>query len=146
MQNVERSPELNPEIRAQLVDKLQTGLREVQRAASIKAEQDALRESEMAAVRERKLLMERLSRQREKEKQLFDRFNNLVDEGRYTAAEDVAATVEEIDPQGVAPRSAVVWSRLKRNDYLQQVDPCRALDGGERHAVYDRTFGDAVPG
>ena len=34
LQNVERAPELEADVRAQLVDKLQTSLREVQRAAS----------------------------------------------------------------------------------------------------------------
>ena len=53
LQNVERAPELSPGIRAQLIDRLQIALREVQRAAAIKDELDAEREEELAAARER---------------------------------------------------------------------------------------------
>ena len=102
LQNVERSPELNPDMRAQLIDKLQIALREAQRRRSIKDELDAAREEQLAAARERRLLNERLTRNREKEKQLVDRFNALIDEQRYDEALDVAATLEEID-DGIIP-------------------------------------------
>ncbi len=121
LQNVERAPELSADVRAQLIDKLQVALREAQRAASIKDELDAAREEQIAAARERRLLTERLARDREKEKQLMDRFGSLIDERRYDEALDVAATVEELDPEGVTPRVANVWGELKRNDYLMQV-------------------------
>ena len=61
LQNVERAPELNPDVRSQLIDKLQIALREVQRQASIKDELDAAREEQLAAARERQLLNERLA-------------------------------------------------------------------------------------
>ena len=77
LQNVERAPELNPDMRAQLIDKLQIALREVQRAASIKDELDAARQQELAAARERQLLNERLRAIEEKEKQLMGRFDSL---------------------------------------------------------------------
>ena len=80
LQNVERAPELGAGVRAQLVDKLQTTLREVQRAASIKDELDRAQEAQIAADRERRLLMDRLARDREKVKQLVDRFDALLDE------------------------------------------------------------------
>ena len=45
------------------------------------------------------MLNERMARDREKEKQLMERFNALLDEGRYDDALDVAAIVEEVDPE-----------------------------------------------
>ena len=45
----------------------------------------------------------------------------LVDELRFDEALDVASIVEEVDPDGVVPRVATLWSRLRRNDYLMQV-------------------------
>jgi von Willebrand factor type A domain len=133
LQNVERAPELNPDMRAQLIDKLQIALREVQRSASIKDELDAARQQEIAAARERQLLNERLTRNQEKEKQLMNRFDSLMDEHRFDEALQVAAVVEEVDPDsynnnqltadpnGVVPRVANVSGQLQRNYYLQQV-------------------------
>jgi von Willebrand factor type A domain len=121
LQNVERAPELTPDMRAQLLDKLQIALREAQRAAVIKDELDAAREEQLAAARERRLLNERLLREQERERQLVDRFNALVDEQRFNEALDVAATIAEVDPEGVTPVVAYVEAELNRNNYLQQV-------------------------
>jgi hypothetical protein len=130
LENVQRSPQLSPSMRAQLVDRLQIALREAQRAATNKLELDAARDAQVAAARERQLLNDRLARNREREKQLVDRFQALVDELRFDEALDVAATLEEIDdahvyadhgPEGVTPVVAYVSGQLRRNDYLQQV-------------------------
>ncbi|MCI0333714.1 MAG: VWA domain-containing protein [Planctomycetes bacterium] len=121
LENVQRAPELSPDMRAQLIDKLHIALREAQRAAINKDELDAAREEQIAAARERRLLNDRLARDREKEKQLVDRFRALIDERRFDEALDVAATLEEIDPQGVTPVVAYVSAELHRNHYLQEV-------------------------
>jgi hypothetical protein len=121
LQNVERAPELAPDMRAQLIDKLQIALREAQRAAIVKDELDAARDEQLAAARERRMLNERLAREQEREKQLVERFNALVDELRYDEALDVAAIIEEVDPDGVTPVVANVSLELQRNYYLQQV-------------------------
>ncbi len=121
LQNVERAPELTPDVRSQLIDKLQTALREAQHSAVVKDELDAAHEEELAAARERRLLNDRLDRDREKEKQLVDRFNALISERRYDEALEVAGTISEVDPHGVTPVSALVSSELRRNDYLMQV-------------------------
>jgi von Willebrand factor type A domain len=121
LQNVQRSPELSPATRAQLIDKLQTALREVQRASAIKDELDAEREETLAAARERQMLNDQLVRREEKEKQLVQRFMALMDEHRFNEAEDVTGILEETDPEGVPPRIADVWGRLDREYYLQNV-------------------------
>ncbi|HEX4413867.1 MAG TPA: hypothetical protein VH107_09595 [Lacipirellulaceae bacterium] len=121
LDNVQRAPELTPDVRAQLVDKLQASLREAQHAAVVKDELEASREEELAAARERRMLNDRMARDREKEKQLVDRFNALVDERRYDEALDVAGTLDEVDPTGVTPVVATISSELRRNDYLMQL-------------------------
>jgi tetratricopeptide (TPR) repeat protein len=121
LENVERAPELSPAMRAQLIDRLQIALREAQRAAINKVELDAAKDAQIAAARERRMLNERLARNREKEKQLVDRFQALVDELRFDEALDVAASIEEIDPEGVTPVVAYVSGELRRNHYLQEV-------------------------
>jgi tetratricopeptide (TPR) repeat protein len=120
-------------MRAQLIDKLEIALREVQRAASVKDELDAEREQQVAAARERQLLNERLARNQEKEKQLIDRFQSLMDERRFDEALQVAGAAADLDPDsynnnqltaypdGVTPRVAQISGELQRNYYLQQV-------------------------
>src|SRR5690606_7612156 len=49
LQSVERAPELIAAVRAQLIDRLQSALREVARAAAIKDDIDREREEELAA-------------------------------------------------------------------------------------------------
>lgn len=118
LQNVERAPELEPEVRKQLIGKLQIALREVQRQATIKDELDAAREEELAAAREQQLITERLARDIERQKQLIGRFDALIDERRYDEAIEVADIAKELEPLSVAPTVADAWSQLKRNEYL----------------------------
>ena len=121
LQNVERAPELNPEVRAQLMDKLRIALREVQRQAAIKDELDAAREEQLAVAREQQLINERLARDVERQKQLIGRFGSLIDERRYNEAIEVADIALELNPEGVAPTVAVSWSLLNRNVYLAEL-------------------------
>ena len=133
-------------MRAQLIDKLQIAFREVQRAASIKDEMDAARQEELAAARERQLLNERLARNEEKEKQLMDRFDSLMDERRFDEALQVAAVVEDVDPDGVTPRVAKRVRTIAAKLLLAAGGSRRPLEGLFRHDVYDRNVGDSVPG
>ena len=121
LQNVAQATELNPDLRAQFTDKLQIALREAQRQASIKDERDAQLQEEQAAGRERRLLNERLARNREKEKQLVDRFDALIAEGHYDDALKVAHTIKEVDPIGPTPVVAVASTEFMRNNYLMQL-------------------------
>jgi hypothetical protein len=65
---------------------------------------------------------EELERNIERERQLIDRYNALMDEGRYDEAMEVAAAVEEVDPyDGVTPVVAFASSQLMRNYHLMEV-------------------------
>nr|MBA3480357.1 VWA domain-containing protein [Pirellulales bacterium] len=121
LENVSRAANLDPTTRAELEDKLQIALREAIRQASLKDELDALRNEELAAAAEAKQLNAQLQQRIDRISQLMNRFNALMDERRYVEAEEVAAVVEELDPNGVTPRVAALWARHKRHDYLQQV-------------------------
>ncbi|TWT47676.1 VWA domain-containing protein [Botrimarina hoheduenensis] len=120
LQSVNQAPELIAAVRAGLVDRLQSALREASRAAAIKDDVDRERQAALAATRERRLLLDRLELRREREKQLIERFNALVDEERFDEAAKVALEAEKIDPEGVAPRVARVWGQLKRYHEFNQ--------------------------
>jgi len=121
LESVTRAADLEAAKRAELLSKLRTALKEARYQASLKDELDRQREEQLASVRERKLLNERLNRDREREKQLMSRFNSLMDERRYLEAQEVAQIVEEIDPSGVMPRVATLVARQQRHHHLQQV-------------------------
>lgn len=121
LENVRGAPQLIPEVRAQLVDRLQNVLQETARASAIAAEQRLEAEERQAAARELRLLNARLDRRIEKENQLVARLNALVDERRYEEAQEVADILEEVDPNGVTPVVAELWSRFDRYHYLQEI-------------------------
>ncbi len=112
LQNVERVPELAADIRAQLMDKLQTAIRETQHAAQIKEENDAELQERQAMARERAALEQKLVRDTERERQLVERVSMLIDQGDYKQAEEVAKLLEELDPEGATPTAAVLQTRF----------------------------------
>ena len=149
LQNVERAPELNPDMRSQLIDKLQIALREVQRQASIKDELDAAREEQLAAARERQL-HQRAAGPRHRAREATGRpvrragrrtpLRRSDRSGRHRSA--------NCDPDGVAAdgrRSTVVaaasatsiWPNCSRAGPVARI---------RRHAVHGRDVVDSVPG
>ncbi len=146
LQNVERAPELNPDMRSQLIDKLQIALREVQRQASIKDELDAAREEQLAAARERVLINQRLARDIERTKQLVGRFNSLVDEHRYDESVDVADIMFEADPQSVVATVAEALVSTSPQRVLRRARASGAMARFCRCVVHGGNFLDSVSG
>jgi len=86
------APELRAETRAQLRGQLEAALRETARRAT---ENDIIRQQEevaRAAALDRLQIANDLMRREEKLVQLFDRFNSLMAEGRYLAADELGET------------------------------------------------------
>ena len=135
LESVQRVADLDAENRAELVSKLRSALKEAHYQASLKDELDRQREEELAASRAQKLLNERLTRRIEREDQLMDRFQALIEERRYIEAEEVAQIVEEIDPNGPTPRVATHWARIQRHEYLMQ-----AARSARRQAHWDTMY------
>ncbi len=112
LEKVRQTPELNPEVRDQLVDVLQTGLRQ---AARQKVEVEHARQQRLenaAAGKEQQLIAENLIRNQQKVEQLMNRFNSLMQEGRYRLAEEsAAAEAQAILPDSPVPALAVLEAR-----------------------------------
>jgi hypothetical protein len=121
IENLRKTADLSPAKRAELIDRVELVLKESVRRAAIKDDLDRIREAGLAAAAEQKLLNERLNRRLEREKQLMDRFDALMDERKYVEAEEVAEIVEEVDPEGVTPVMATLQARHVRHEYLQDV-------------------------
>ena len=136
LENVKRSPDLRPEVRDQLVDQLQGAIR----TAGQRQIEDNQRRKEhlekLATEKERQLLTANLLGKRQKLQQLMERFNSLMDEGRYRLAEEgPALQAQEIDPGNPVFTSATLNSRTI--GYYRDVMAIRvaAQKGVHRHAA-----------
>ena len=112
LENVKRSPDLRPEVRDQLVDQLQGAIR----TGDQRQIEDNQRRKEhlerLARRRSGSCSTENLLGKQQKLHQLMERFNSLMDEGRYRMAEEgPAQQAQEIDPGNPVFNSATLYSR-----------------------------------
>ena len=86
-----RTPELRAETRASLRGQLEAALREAARRGTTQDMRQAELDAQRAASLDRLRIANNLIRKEEKLKQLMDRFNSLMDEGRYVAADEIGS-------------------------------------------------------
>ncbi len=111
-ERVRQAPDLKPEVRDQLVSVIGGALREASRRRVEVEQRRQLWEENQAAAQERLLITEDLLQNELKLKQLMDRFNSLMDEGRYSLAEEMAAAeAQELAPDDPVPVTATHSSR-----------------------------------
>jgi len=126
LEQVRRVPDLNPDVRDQLVDQLQAALRlAAERLKTAEHARQQRAQSESAA-REREMLVLGLARRQEKVKQLMRKFDSLMNESRYREAnyrmaeEKVAQEAQDLVGEGQMEASkpaianATLWARTKR--------------------------------
>ena len=112
LETVKKAIDLEPDVRDQLAGQLQAALREAtQRQAEWELRR--MREDEnRAAAKERMLVIENLARKQEKMKQLMERFNALMEEGKYRYAEEAtAAEAQQVDPLETTAQVATLHAR-----------------------------------
>ena len=116
LESVSRAPGIEPDVRAQLRDRIQIAIR---RAGQIEIEDENRRahaEENKAAAIEAQRLVEKTTRERLRIKQLLDRFNSLLDERKYDVAEEeIARQVLEANPSVSIGFSALWNSRNLKN-------------------------------
>ncbi len=130
---VVRSPELKAEVRAQLRGQLEEALRESARRA---ATHDILRQQQevaRAAALDRLRIANNLIRKEEKIKQLMDRFNSLMEEGRYLAADQIG----EMEVAQLAPELPIAQSATWTAHMTGAREADRALRMARQKAVVD---------
>ena len=109
LERVRKAPELSAEVRAQLQGQLETALRESARRSVEKDQRDIELEQTRAPADERLRIVQSLERRQEKLRQLMDRFDSLMSEGRYLLAEETAA----YEVQKMAPNLPIAVSAAK---------------------------------
>ena len=114
-----RAPELTSELRAQLRGMIAAALREADRRALEKEQRDIELEQARSAAEERLRITQSLDRDQEKIKQLMERFDSLMSEGRFLLAEEAAASeVQAMAPNNPVSVAAVLDARTTR--YVSQ--------------------------
>lgn len=104
LDRVDRAPDLDAGVRAELRERIEAVVRVAQSREVIVQSQRADAEENQAAAREALLLLEKTERRQQTVKQLMDRFNTLLDEGKYLLAEqDVASQAMELAPDSATP-------------------------------------------
>ncbi len=121
LQSVRGAPELDAAVRAQLVDRLESAITAAQQRESRQEQLERLEQESLERVREQQDISRRIQDRQERIKQLMLRFDSLMDEHRFQAANDQGAVIEEIDPGGVTPRVANLASRMGGNYYESKV-------------------------
>ncbi|MGE3778637.1 MAG: VWA domain-containing protein, partial [Pirellulaceae bacterium] len=116
LDSIDQATELPPEVRGQLRDRVQTAIREAaRRQIEVASAQAQAQENQVAAI-ERLRLTEELDRRQAKIQQLLSRFNYLLEEGHFLAAEeDVAEQVRFLEPDSTAGVSALWRARTLKN-------------------------------
>ena len=111
LDKIRQAPDLEADVRGQLVDQLQVALREGERRR-VEFEQKRQQQQEaQAAGKERLLIQDNLARRQEQASQLMQRFSALMDEGRYRIAEDVAFEAQKVLPDSLTALDATMTSR-----------------------------------
>ena len=104
LERVDRAPDLDAGVRAELRERIEAVVRVAQSREVVVQSQRADAEENRAAAREALLLLEKTERRQQTVKQLMDRFNTLLDEGKYLQAEqDVAGQAMELAPNSPTP-------------------------------------------
>ncbi len=112
LEKVRQVPEINPDVRDQLVGQLQTALQDTARRQQ-EFERLQLKQQELiAAAKEQQMITENQLQNQMKVKQLMNRFNALMSEGLYNRAEmQAAAEAQKILPNSPAIEAAKLTAR-----------------------------------
>ena len=121
LEEVRQTTALAPDVRDQFVEVLQAALREAARRRVDVEFTRQQRQENQASARERLLASENLLRKQEKVRQLMERFDSLMDEGRYRFAEEVAANeANKLAPNAPATTLAMLQAQMigYYNDFM----------------------------
>lgn len=115
LDNVERAPDLSPDVRARLRNQIIAAIRESSaRAVEVEARRAEFAERE-AIARERIALTEQLLRDEERARVIMEMFDALMDEGKFTEARVSAQEVRSIDPYNQAAVAGVEIATIVGN-------------------------------
>jgi len=116
LEQVERVPRLSAEIRRQMRDQIQFAIRESRRLAVEVAENRAREEARIVEANELLRINQELVIREQRLKQIMERFDSLMAEGRYEiATQEVAPEIVAMAPNTVLAESVDIGGTLIKN-------------------------------
>ena len=115
LENVRRTPDISEDLRSQLQNQVRSAIRSSARRQIEKQQQDAAAARSLAQAEARRGIANATRMREEQIKGLTDRFNNLMDEGRYGLAKEAAEELEVLAPDTVISSAAVSKGDLAYN-------------------------------
>ena len=114
-ENILRTPDLDAEMRSNLLNKIVAMIQEASRQEVIVQERDASDGAIRAIGIERIRIIEALMRDEERVRSIMEMFSALMDEGNYKEAADAANAARAIEPLNLTPHVAVFNTELVGN-------------------------------
>lgn len=105
LQTIEQAPDVRAETRAQLRDQVIAAIQEAGRRVIENEQRSQLRLQAEAAAKDRRRATEQLGRRELAVKQIMERFDALMDEGRFREAQEAARGVVDLRPDTVLAQS-----------------------------------------
>lgn len=122
LEQVLHAPELSADNRAQLRERIEVVIKLADTRLVAKENEIADQQKSAAAAKERTRIEDNVTRGQQRVQQLLERFNSLLQEGRYAEAEDQAADEAlKAAPDSPSARAAALESRLVSNAGLNAV-------------------------
>ena len=134
MQDVRQVTGIDGEVRSQLVDQIESAIREGERRRVEKDRLDAEAAENLAVARERQRLVESLERQEARQTQILDRFDALMDEGNYLDAQAAAIEARSLAPNSDHAELAVLTARQRGN--IQRIHDIK----DRRHRMFSESL------
>ncbi len=128
LETVRGADDVSADVRAQLGDQVESAVRAGLRQGLEKSRRDAEIAENQAQARDRLRIANALERRESRISQILERYNALVDEGRYYEAEEAAFEAEKLDPTNVVTQAAIYAARY--DGRLSEI--ARIVDLGER--------------
>ncbi|MFZ5833525.1 MAG: hypothetical protein ACOY3P_25850, partial [Planctomycetota bacterium] len=142
LERVQQAPELTADVRSQLVGVLEAALQEAARQRTELEFRSEQVQVNLARAREQEAMLNRLLREQDRLKQVMERFNALMDEGRYQLAEETATAevAYTTAPEAMAPTQPTVIAAMltsrNRGYYLNAMELRIARQRGVVDTLY----------
>jgi hypothetical protein len=113
---LERAPDLDSDIKSDLLGKVSSAIREAQRRATIDQFREAEKQQKQAGALEQRRVLDEIANREQKITQMMARFISLMEEERYNDAErDVIPQIQQLYRGSTIAASSLWWADFSRN-------------------------------
>jgi len=119
---IESSADLDAGLRSQLRQQVEDAIRQATQEALLVSERQARKQEEEAIAIELERLTTELAQRELRLKQIMDRFDSLMEEGRYQVAdEEISPEIERLAPHTRLEQSVITGGRMQRAAFENEI-------------------------